>query len=173
VQRAPLVVICENNGYAYSTPTRLQTAAANLMDRAAGYGIPGVQADGNDVIAVYQVTRAAVDRARAGEGVTLVELITYRRKGHAEHDNQSYVPPEELERWKQHDPIDRYVARLVGEGQATAAELAALDARVNGELDAAVAECLDEPFPDPATALTDVYAEPRSAPVEWYRSVAE
>ena len=93
VQRCPLVVIVENNGYAYSTPTRKQTAAKQFVDKAIGYGIPGEQADGNDVLAVYDVTKRAVDRARRGEGVSLVELMTYRRKGHAEHDNQSYVPP--------------------------------------------------------------------------------
>ncbi|HSB54202.1 MAG TPA: thiamine pyrophosphate-dependent dehydrogenase E1 component subunit alpha, partial [Gemmatimonadales bacterium] len=103
VQQVPLVIICENNGYAYSTPTRLQTAAKSLMDRAVGYGISGVLADGNDVLAVYEVTKTAVDRARSGGGVTLIELITYRRKGHAEHDNQSYVPPAEIARWEAKD----------------------------------------------------------------------
>src|SRR3954469_8770987 len=92
VQRCPLVVVVENNGYAYSTPTSKQTACASFKDKAIGYGIPGVRADGNDVVATYQVTKEAVDRARAGGGVTLIELMTYRRKGHAEHDNQSYVP---------------------------------------------------------------------------------
>src|SRR6266513_4332606 len=81
VQRCPLVVIVENNGYAYSTPTRRQTLAKQFIDKAIGYGIPGEQADGNDVIATYEVTRRAVDRARGGEGVSLVELMTYRRKG--------------------------------------------------------------------------------------------
>src|SRR6266404_7312750 len=92
VQQCPLVVIVENNGYAYSTPLTKQTAAKQLVDKAIGYGIAGEQADGNDVIATYEVTKRAVDRARSGGGVTLIELITYRRKGHAEHDNQSYVP---------------------------------------------------------------------------------
>src|SRR3954451_14391516 len=87
VQRCPLVVIVENNGYAYSTPTSKQTACSSFKDKAIGYGIPGIRADGNDVVATYQVTKEAVDRARAGGGVTLIELMTYRRKGHAEHDN--------------------------------------------------------------------------------------
>ena len=105
VQRCPLVVIVENNHYAYSTPTEKQTAAKQFVDKAIGYGVAGAQADGNDVLAVYDVTKAAVDRARRGEGVTLVELMTYRRKGHAEHDNQSYVPPGEIERWaEENDP---------------------------------------------------------------------
>jgi TPP-dependent pyruvate/acetoin dehydrogenase alpha subunit len=110
VQRCPLVVIVENNGYAYSTPLSKQTAAKRLVDKAIGYGIAGEQADGNDVIATYEVTKRAVDRARSGGGVTLIELITYRRKGHAEHDNQSYVPPGEIEQWaSENDPIDRNV----------------------------------------------------------------
>ncbi len=105
VQRCPLVVIVENNRYAYSTPTDRQCAAERLADKAAGYGIPGVRADGNDVVEVYRTTKAAVDRARRGEGVTLIELMTYRRKGHAEHDNQSYVPDGEIERWaRENDP---------------------------------------------------------------------
>src|SRR3954465_2866012 len=113
VQRCPLVVIVENNGYAYSTPTSKQTACTSFTDKAVGYGIPGVRADGNDVVATYQVTKEAVDRARAGEGVTLIELVTYRRKGHAEHDNQSYVPAGEIDRWaRENDPVDRYVREL-------------------------------------------------------------
>src|SRR3954465_5644220 len=113
VQRCPLVVVVENNGYAYSTPTTKQTACASFTDKAVGYGIPGVRADGNDVVATYQVTKEAVDRARAGEGVTLIELVTYRRKGHAEHDNQSYVPAGEIDRWaRENDPVDRYVREL-------------------------------------------------------------
>ena len=115
VQRCPLVVIVENNGYAYSTPTTKQTACTSFKDKAIGYGIPGVRADGNDVVATYQVTKEAVDRARRGEGVTLIELMTYRRKGHAEHDNQSYVPPGEIDRWaRENDPLDRYIKELTG-----------------------------------------------------------
>ncbi|HEY2067405.1 MAG TPA: thiamine pyrophosphate-dependent dehydrogenase E1 component subunit alpha, partial [Gemmatimonadaceae bacterium] len=105
VQRCPLVVVIESNGYAYSTPTSKQTLAAQLVDKAIGYGIPGERADGNDVIATYEATKRAVDRARRGEGTSIVELVTYRRKGHAEHDNQSYVPAGEIERWeRENDP---------------------------------------------------------------------
>lgn len=169
VQRLPLVVICENNGYAYSTPARLQTAAERLVDKAPGYGIPAERADGNDVVATYEATRRAVTRAREGGGVTLVELVTYRRKGHAEHDDQRYVPPGEIEAWERNDPIDRHLARLRGEGWATEADIQATDARIDRELDEALARCLDEPFPDPATALSGVCADPPTAPVEWYR----
>jgi TPP-dependent pyruvate/acetoin dehydrogenase alpha subunit len=169
VQRLPLVVIAENNGYAYSTPLHRQTAVKQLVEKAAGYGVPGEQADGNDVLAVYAVTRAAVDRARAGGGVTLIELLTYRRKGHAEHDNQSYVTAEELTAWAARDPIDRYVRQLTETGWAEPAELAALDQRIIREIDAAVARCEDEPMPEGATALDQVTAEPARAELEWYR----
>ncbi len=169
VQRLPLVIICENNGYAYSTPMRRQTAVQFLVEKAAGYGVAGEQADGNDVLAVYETTRKAVDRARSGGGVTLVELITFRRKGHAEHDNQSYVPKEELEAWEARDPIDRYVRRLTEQGWASPAELAALDRRITGEIDTAVAQCENEPLPDPASALLGVFASEPAAELEWYR----
>ncbi len=169
VQRLPLVIICENNGYAYSTPMRRQTAVQFLVEKAAGYGVAGEQADGNDVLAVYETTRKAVDRARSGGGVTLVELITFRRKGHAEHDNQSYVPKEELEAWEARDPIDRYVRRLTEQGWASPAELAALDRRITDEIDTAVAQCENEPLPDPASALLGVLASEPAAELEWYR----
>jgi pyruvate dehydrogenase E1 component alpha subunit/2-oxoisovalerate dehydrogenase E1 component alpha subunit len=169
VQRLPLVVIAENNGYAYSTPLHRQTAVKFLVEKAAGYGVPGEQADGNDVIAVYEVTRKAVERARTGGGVTLIELLTYRRKGHAEHDNQSYVPKAELAAWEQNDPIDRYVVRLTESGWAEPAELAAIDARVTSEIEAAVAACENEPLPEPLSALDQVLAHPPRAELEWHR----
>jgi TPP-dependent pyruvate/acetoin dehydrogenase alpha subunit len=117
------------------------------------------------------VTRAAVDRARAGEGVTLVELMTYRRRGHAEHDNQSYVTPEELAVWEQRDPIERYLRRLDETGWATADEVAAIDARIAAELDAAVARVDPEPMPEATTALDGVTASPPRAAREWYRGL--
>ena len=169
VQRCPLVVIVENNGYAYSTPLSKQTAAKRLVDKAIGYGIAGEQADGNDVIATYEVTKRAVDRARSGGGVTLIELITYRRKGHAEHDNQSYVPPGEIDRWaSENDPIDRYVKVLHGEGFEKAA-LDAIDARVKEEIDRATDEAEASRMPDPTDALTGVYADPAAMPPLWFR----
>jgi pyruvate dehydrogenase E1 component alpha subunit/2-oxoisovalerate dehydrogenase E1 component alpha subunit len=169
VQRCPLVVVVENNGYAYSTPLSKQTAANRLVDKAIGYGIAGEQADGNDVIATYEATKRAVDRARSGGGVTLVELITYRRKGHAEHDNQSYVPPGEIERWaSENDPIDRYIARLLTEG-FDRKELDAADARVKNEIDVATDEAEASPMPDPTDALVGVYADPPVVPPLWFR----
>jgi TPP-dependent pyruvate/acetoin dehydrogenase alpha subunit len=170
VQRCPLVVIVENNRYAYATPTSRQCAAERLADKAAGYGIPGVRADGNDVIACYQVTRDAVARARRGEGVTLVELMTYRRKGHAEHDNQSYVPDGEIERWaRENDPLDRYVQRLTGSEGVAPSELEALDARVQAEIDAATDVAEQSPPPEPRDCLVGIYADPPEAPALWYR----
>jgi TPP-dependent pyruvate/acetoin dehydrogenase alpha subunit len=169
VQRCPLVVIVENNGYAYSTPLSKQTAAKQLVDKALGYGIAGDQADGNDVIATYEATKRAVDRARSGGGVTLIELITYRRKGHAEHDNQSYVPDGEIERWaSENDPLDRYVKRLLGEGFEQS-ELAAVDVRVKDEIDRATDEAEASPMPDPTDALVGVYADPPVIPPLWFR----
>ena len=170
VQRCPLVVIVENNGYAYSTPTHRQTAAARFADKAIGYGIPGEQADGNDVLAVYDVTKRAVDRARRGEGVSLIELMTYRRKGHAEHDNQSYVPPGEIERWERdNDPITRYVARLRDELGVPSSDLEAVDERVRREVDDATDVAERSGAPEPLDALTGVYADPPSAEPLWFR----
>jgi TPP-dependent pyruvate/acetoin dehydrogenase alpha subunit len=170
VQRCPLVVIVENNGYAYSTPTTKQTACTSFKDKAIGYGIPGIRADGNDVLATYQVTKEAVDRARAGDGVSLIELMTYRRKGHAEHDNQSYVPPGEIDRWAQeNDPVDRYIKELTGSREISAPELQQIDARVTAEIDKATDEAEASPAPDPRDALLGVYADPARAPILWYR----
>jgi pyruvate dehydrogenase E1 component alpha subunit/2-oxoisovalerate dehydrogenase E1 component alpha subunit len=168
VQRLPLVVIAENNGYAFSTPTARQSAVKHLADKAAAYGIPGVRTDGNDVLAVYEMTRRAVDRARSGEGVTLIELTTYRRKGHAEHDDQSYQPTEEMVRWEANDPIDRYVKRLTTAGWSTPAELADIDQRIADELATALRLVEPESGPDAGSALAGVYLDPPTAEREWY-----
>jgi TPP-dependent pyruvate/acetoin dehydrogenase alpha subunit len=170
VQRCPLVVIVENNGYAYSTPTHKQTAARFFVDKAIGYGVTGVQADGNDVLAVYDVTREAVDRARRGEGVTLIELLTYRRKGHAEHDNQSYQPVSEIEQWAiDNDPIDRYVRVLRETQGVTDAEFATIESEIVSLVDAATDEAEASPMPDPTDALVGVYADPAVVPPLWFR----
>jgi len=169
VQRCPLVVVVENNGYAYSTPTCKQTLAAQFVDKAIGYGIAAERADGNDVLATYGATKRAVDRARRGEGVTLVELITYRRKGHAEHDNQSYVPAGEIERWeRENDPIMRYLERLRSEGVEDAA-LQAIDARVTSEIDEATDLAEQSGVPDALDALVGVYADPPAERPLWFR----
>ncbi|MBC7790691.1 MAG: thiamine pyrophosphate-dependent dehydrogenase E1 component subunit alpha [Anaerolineae bacterium] len=170
VQRCPLVVVVENNGWAYSTPISKQTASRRFVDKALAYGIPGVQADGNDVLAVYDATRAAVDRARRGDGVTLVELLTYRRKGHAEHDNQSYIPAGELERWAaENDPLDRYFKELVEVENVTPETMTAIDLRVQSEIDAATDLAELSPMPEPADSLTGIYADPPSVEPLWFR----
>jgi TPP-dependent pyruvate/acetoin dehydrogenase alpha subunit len=170
VQRCPLVVVVENNGYAYSTPTARQTAAKQFIDKAIGYGIPGDQADGNDVLAVYDVTKHAVDRARRGEGVSLVELITYRRKGHAEHDNQSYVPPGEIERWeRENDPLARYVVRLRDEFAFHSGDVEGVDDRVRREVDEATDVAEQSGLPEALDALNGVYADPPAEKPLWFR----
>ena len=170
VQRCPLVVVVENNGYAYSTPLSKQTAARELKDKAVGYGIAAEQADGNDVIATYEATKRAVDRARSGGGVTLVELITYRRKGHAEHDNQSYVPPGEIDKWeKTNDPIDRYIQVLSKDFAVDKTELEGIDSRVKSEIDDATDEAEKSPMPEPKDALVGVYADPPEEKPLWFR----
>ncbi|HEX6062670.1 MAG TPA: thiamine pyrophosphate-dependent dehydrogenase E1 component subunit alpha, partial [Longimicrobiales bacterium] len=157
VQRAPLVVIIENNGYAYSTPKSRMTAAESFVDKAAGYGVHGEQCDGNDVIAVYEMTKRAVDRARRGAGASLLETMSYRRKGHAEHDNQAYVPAGELAAWELKDPIARFEGRMLTEGWATQQEMDAIAARVVEEIDRAREEAEASPLPEPEWALGDVY----------------
>lgn len=162
VQKLPLVVVAENNGWAYSTPFRKQTAAKCLADKAAAYGIPGEQVDGNDVFAVYAAARRAVDRARSGGGPTLLESLTYRMKGHAEHDAQAYVPKAELEEWRRRDPLDRCMRALVESAAATAADLEAIDRAVSEEVDREVEAAEKAPLPSPEAALQNVYA-PRAA----------
>ena len=174
VQKCPLVVIVENNGYAYSTPTHKQSAAKCFVDKAIGYGVLGLQADGNDVLATYDVTRTAVDHARAGHGVALVELITYRRKGHAEHDNQSYVPAGEIEKWAaENDPIDRYLHVLRLDVGVSDSEIAAVDARIVRELDEATELAERSGTPDAREALIGVYAVPPAEQPLWFRREAQ
>jgi TPP-dependent pyruvate/acetoin dehydrogenase alpha subunit len=116
------------------------------------------------------VTKRAVARARRGEGVSLIELVTYRRKGHAEHDNQSYVPPGEIDRWAaENDPIDRYVRVLTEEEGVAPRELAAIDARVSSEVDAATDEAEQSPMPEGPDALVGILADPPAEAPLWFR----
>lgn len=170
VQRLPLVVIVENNGWAYSTRTAQQTAVPRLVDKAKGYGILGERTDGNDVLGVYELTKRAVERARQGGGVTLIEVTTYRRKGHAEHDAQGYQPREEIAEWAAQDPLERYEAQLDETGWVTRAERDAVLQRIDDELTAAVTTAEHEPFPAQPAALADVYADPARMPAPWYRT---
>jgi TPP-dependent pyruvate/acetoin dehydrogenase alpha subunit len=158
VQKAPLVLIVENNKYAYSTPTHKQTANTRFVDRALSYGCFGEQVDGNDVLAVYEATRRAVERARAGEGPTLIEADTMRMRGHAEHDDMKYVPRELLEQWAAKDPILRYERHLLDSGLADRAELESVTARIEADLAEDMAAAEGSPFPDPESGLHGVYA---------------
>jgi pyruvate dehydrogenase E1 component alpha subunit/2-oxoisovalerate dehydrogenase E1 component alpha subunit len=172
VQRCPLVVIGEYNHWAYTTPPEKQYAVKDLADKAKGYGIHAVTVDGNDVLAVYTATRYAVERARRGKGVHFIEVKTYRRKGHAEHDDQSYQPKDEIERWAaENDPVDRYVKQLVANGWAEESELAEIDRAAKEEIDQATDACVNEPLPQPETALPGVYAHPPAAERLWYRGL--
>jgi len=158
VQRLPLIVVAEYNHYAYSTPTSLQTAVRDLAEKAAGYGIPGHIVDGNDVIACYEVARRAAETARRHGGAVLIEAKTYRRKGHAEHDDQRYVPDGEVEWWEKHnDPIDRFERFLIEQKVATKAQLAEIVADVQREIDEDVEWAESSPMPDPEHAAYDVF----------------
>ncbi len=157
VQRLPLIVIAEYNHYAYSTPTSMQTAVKDLAEKAAGYGIPGHIVDGNDIIACYEVTKKAAEFARSGGGAVLIEAKTYRRKGHAEHDDQRYLPPGELEAWEKNDPIDRYETFLIAQSIATREKLEEITAAIQAEIDEDVAWAESSPMPDGEQAAYNVF----------------
>ncbi len=159
VQKVPLVVIVENNKFAYSTPTYKQTANPRFVDRAKSYGCFGESVDGNDTLAVYEVTRRAIDRARKGRGPTLIEADTMRMRGHAEHDDMKYVPRELIEEWAKKDPILRYERHLLDRGLATAEELAAVVDRIEASLAEDLASAEQSPFPDPGSGMSGVYAD--------------
>ncbi len=158
VQRLPLITIIENNGYAYSTPTRHQCAAANFVDKAIGYGILGLSVDGNDVVACYETMKKAVGHARSGNGSVLIEAHTYRRKGHAEHDNQSYVPEGEIEFWaKNNDPIERFERFLIREKHAAQKDLEKTIVEITDYLQAELEIAESAPVPEPESAAYDVF----------------
>jgi TPP-dependent pyruvate/acetoin dehydrogenase alpha subunit len=161
----PFILVVENNGWAYSTPTERQTRVTRLADRALAYGIPGETVDGNDVVAVHDVTARAVARAREGKGPTLIESVTYRMKGHAQHDNQSYVSKEALVEWQERDPIARFERYLDERGLMSREEMDATVDRIRVELDRAVEEAEGSPMPDPAAAATGAYLDSVAAPV--------
>jgi pyruvate dehydrogenase E1 component alpha subunit/2-oxoisovalerate dehydrogenase E1 component alpha subunit len=157
VQRLPLIVVAEHNQYAYSTPTSLQTAVTDLAEKAAGYGIPAYIVDGNDVIACYEVTKLAADHARRGDGAVLIEAKTYRRKGHAEHDDQRYVAAGEIEWWeKNNDPVDRFEKYLLESGVAKD-KLDEITADVAREIDEDCAWAESSPMPEPEQAAYHVF----------------
>ena len=158
VQRLPLIVIVESNHYAYSTPTNMQTAVRNLAEKAAAFGIPGYIVDGNDVIACYEVTKQAIKHGRTGHGAVLIEAKTYRRKGHAEHDDQRYVPAGEIEYWeKQNDPIDRFERFLLDQKVATKEKLEEITADVMREINEDSDWAENSPMPEPEGAVYGVF----------------
>ncbi len=154
--QAPLVLVVENNQYAYSTPLRQQMATFAIAERAAGYGLTALSEDGNDVEAMYTSLRAAVERARSGGGPTVIEARTMRMLGHAIHDGAEYVPRELLEEWEARDPLALQRRRLLDENPA--AGLDEIDAWARKEIDAAVASAEAAPWPDPDTVSDRVYA---------------
>lgn len=158
VQRLPLVVIVEDNKYAYSTPIAKQMAISRVDDRAASYGIPHELVDGNDMLAVYDLARRMVDHARQGNGAALIGVDTMRMQGHAQHDDMRYVPKPLLDEWAAKDPLARFRHHLQESGTATAGELDDIDAMTKSYAadEARVAE--ESPMPDPATVTRGVYA---------------
>ena len=159
VLRVPVVFVCNNNQFAYSTPLERQTRVPDIAARAAGYGIPGVTVDGNDVLAVYGAARDAVSRARRGEGPSLIECKTMRIRGHSDHDDASYVPKAMLEVWRAKDPIRQHEARLRASRFLDDAGEAEMTRRIVGELEAAVAWAEASPFPDAKDVEQGVYSE--------------
>src|ERR1700716_502506 len=154
VQRLPVIFVLENNQYAYSTPLDKQFAV-DPVERAAAYGFVGVTVDGNDVEETFEATRAARERALSGDGPTLIEAVTMRMHGHAAHDDMKYVPIEQVEEWRKRDPIDMQEGRL----RALGADVDEMRASVSAEIDAATAEALAAPMPDPESATTGVFCE--------------
>ncbi len=159
VRRAPLILIIENNRWAYSTPVEKETAVKDLAERARGYGIPGAVVDGNDVLEVYRVTRQAVERARAGLGPTLIEAKTMRMKGHAEHDPAAYVPRQMLEQWRAKDPIARFEKQLRQRRWLDAESQAGIEQRIREEIRADLEAAESAPMPEGARALEGVFCQ--------------
>src|SRR5215470_15668780 len=162
VFKVPVVFICNNNQYAYSTPLERQMAVENIADRAEAYGMPGEIIDGNDILSVWDASTRAIERARAGHGPTLIECKTFRMTGHSAHDDAGYVPHELFEFWEERDPISRYEHFLTERGLTTPTALQEMQQRINLEIDDAIEAAEKEPFPEPEDCLKDVYYEGNS-----------
>jgi TPP-dependent pyruvate/acetoin dehydrogenase alpha subunit len=160
VQKLPVIFICNNNQYAYSTPLNAQMACANVADRGSAYNMPAEIVDGNDVLAVHAATQRALAHARSGAGPYLIECKTFRMTGHSAHDAAHYVPKELFDEWGRLDPISRLQDKMLGEGWADQTALDDLQASIRQEVDEAVAWAEQSPYPDPATLLDDVYENP-------------
>jgi pyruvate dehydrogenase E1 component alpha subunit len=157
--KLPVVFVCENNGWAISNSQQTHQNVTDISDRASGYGIPGVSVDGNDVVAVYEAAGAAIDRARKGDGPTLVECKSWRWRGHFEGDPGAYKDPKDQEEWLTKDPIPRLEKNLLKLKYATQAELDDIKAAADAELEAAIKFAESSPVPDPSELFTDVYAD--------------
>jgi TPP-dependent pyruvate/acetoin dehydrogenase alpha subunit len=158
VRALPIVFVCDNNQWAYSTPTQLEYACEHVADRAAGYGFEGVTVDGTDLLAVYRRARQAIEKARAGGGPTLIECVTLRMEGHAVHDDAFYVPRQLLEEWARLDPIERFRRWLLEHAELSQEEDKTLHEQVRQLLEDAVRRAEASPLPDPGTVAEGVYA---------------
>ena len=174
-QRAALVLVLENNQWAYSTPVARQSPVKDLAERARGYGIQSRIVDGNDVLAVYDTTKGAVEEARAGRGPVLIEVKTMRMKGHAQHDPAEYVPKEMFEYWKARDPITLFEKYLTENKIWDAKTKSEIDARIERELDEEQKFAEESPLPPPELAAQGVYCEEgcHTITADWQRSKKE
>lgn len=159
VRKLPLILIIENNQYAYSTPNSMEFACENLSDRAKGYGMAGETIDGTDVELVLKTCTEAVERARRGEGPTMVECVTMRMRGHAEHDDFSYVPKELLEEWKRKDPVENYISKIVKAKIMSADEITTLREKTLSDMIAAIDRTLELPYPEAEEGFKNVFIE--------------
>ena len=158
VMKLPFVLVLENNQYAYSTPISRQFAGQKFSDRALGYGIPGRTIDGTNVITVYEACKEAVDRARRGEGPTLIETVTMRMQGHSASDDASYVPKEMLEEWKKKDPVAKFERILMNDRVLNETNKKQMEDRIAGEIGEAIRLALEDPYPPGLDAAKGVYA---------------
>ncbi len=158
IHKLPLVVIVENNCYAYSTPNALEMPVANVADRAPAFNIPGEVAFGNDVFEVRRVARRALEHARSGRGPYLIEFKTFRQRGHGEHDDMGYVPRALREFWERRDPVRLFVEYLLGDGGLGRDEIEAVDAECAKRVEEAVEWAEAQPLPAPDSAATRLFA---------------
>jgi TPP-dependent pyruvate/acetoin dehydrogenase alpha subunit len=158
VWNLPVVFVCENNQYAMSLSVERGFANTRISERAAGYGMPGVTVDGMELPEVMEVASEAVDKARRGEGPSLIEAVTYRYLGHSKSDANLYRTRDEIKAWRENDPITRFAAKLEKSGELGEGEFAAMERKVSESVEAAFERAAGEPEPEPESALEDVYA---------------
>jgi len=157
IWKLPVVFLCENNGFAQTTPLRYHCAAGSIADRARGYCMPGIEVDGTDVFAVYGAATEAVARARRGDGPTLLECKAFRYYGHFEGDNLSYYAEDERAKFRAHDPIDKFIRRVIRRRLLSRAELIEIDMRAKTMVDEAVRFAEQSPYPAVDEVMADVY----------------